>query len=338
MKISFLLYCARSGSTFFASQVAKWAENVVVLPEFRLPQILLGMTEAQCMALSPNGLQRLFSQDIQFDNLGFCLGQQQLLAQELSGRGRRAVFCGVLEAYRRTHGTTGSHFLVKNGRLIYQMTELLDVFPDANLIEVLRDPRGVVNSMSTTKTVYSYGGAMAGGDPLRALDEWKQYRLASLRLRDQRSSQAVKVLFEKLVSDDAYATGLIERHFGVRQSESAGLNLSALESNLHPRANASADSNRSDSWKFELAEHTGMAIEALLGDSLTSAGYAPYFSVNKTEQEIQKAVANLRLLSRKRRAVHYFKTTMHWLALLPKRPAKVFYRIRQAWRTRIDRC
>lgn len=179
---------------------------------------------------------------------------------------------------------------------------------------------------------------MAGGDPLRALDEWKQYQLASLRLCDQRGIQAVKVSFEKLVSDHAYATGLIERHFGLRQSESAGLNLSALESNLHPKANASADSNRSDSWKFELAENTGMAIEALLGDGLESAGYVPYFTVTKTEQEIQKAVANLRFLSRKRRTVHYFKTMMHWLSLLPKSPAKVFYRVGQAWRTRINRC
>ena len=179
---------------------------------------------------------------------------------------------------------------------------------------------------------------MAGGDPLRALDEWSRYQLASKRLRDDDGSQAVKVSFEKLVSDDAYATGLIERYFGLRQSESSGLNLSALESNLHPRANASADSNRSDSWKLELAESTGMAIEALLGDSLKSAGYPPYFSVNKTEQEIQKAVANLRFLSRKRRTVHYFKTMMHWLSLLPRSPAKVFYRVGQAWRTRINRC
>lgn len=337
MRITFLLYCARSGSTHFANQVAKYSANTVVLPEFRFVQMLLRKSEEQCKALSAPQIKRLISSDMQFDNLGFSSHDIEDFCLAVAGKGRRDIVLSLLQRYRDMKGFVGSHFVVKNGQLVHQAEALVNVFPDASLVEMVRDPRAVVNSMMRTKTVYSYGGFMAGGDPLTAARLWLGYREASDELKALREEDYLRISYERFVADNDFSRSLIESICRESVIEGDGMSVPLKESSLHRLAQLPSDETRSVAWQHELALNEGIAIEVLLGGELTKAGYTPFFTNGLSKAEIVQAVVTADRRSKRLRYKHYLRTIMYWARASLVTPSQVVFRVGEAIRSRCHR-
>lgn len=337
MRITFLFYCARSGSTHFATQMAKHSADTVVLPEFRFVQMLLHKTEEQCKALSPKQIKRLILSDMQFDNLGFSSVDIEDFCSAVAGKGRRSIVLSLLQRYRDMRDLVGSHFVIKNGQLVHQATLLAQLFPEASFVEIVRDPRAVVNSMMRTKTVYSYGGAMAGGDPLTAARLWLEYRVASDRLKAKLGKDYRRISYERFVSDKSLSRSVIE---GICRKSVVGggdISLPGKESSLHRLAQLPSDETRSGAWQSELPSKSGVAIEVLLGDSLMEAGYIPFFINGLSEAEIDQAVVTMERKSMRLRQMHYLRTIIHWARVSLVKPSQVVFRMGEASRSRRKR-
>ncbi|WP_158971898.1 sulfotransferase [Chachezhania sediminis] len=334
MRITFLIYCARSGSTFLANRIAENRSNVVVIPEFRLPLLLFWRSEDEIRGLDADGLTALFRRDMQMDNLGLDETRLAALATALAGQGRREILLAFLDAYRETHGLSGQHFLVKNAEVVFEEEAVRAVVPEADFLEILRDPRGVVNSMMNTRTVYSYGGPMAGGDPLRAAAAWLKHRRASAAL----SMPLTVIRYEDLMSDPESMDATLDALFGpageTATATPSGKVVSAKEQSLHKLVGKAADKGRNEAWKDAIPARTGMALEAVLGATMTEAGYVPHFTAGATEADIGAALSRQRLVGRAIRVRHLARTGMHWAREAMHAPGEVLFRIENARRAR----
>lgn len=337
MRITFLLYCARSGSTHFADQVAKYSADIVVFPECRFFQMLLQMREEQCKTLSPRQIKRLVSSDMQFDNLGFSLDDIDEFSLAAAGKCRRDIVVGLLQRYRDVQGLVGTHFLIKNGQLLHQAKALNEVFPDANFVEITRDPRAVVNSMMTTKTVYSYGGFMAGGDSLTAARLWLRYREAANQLKALRKDNYLRISYERLVTDNDFSQSVVQSISGDSMVGGAGISVSAKESSLHRMAQLPSDQNRSVAWQDELALSEGIAVEVLLGGELIKAGYTTFFTNGISKEQIARVVVTVERRSRRILCKHYLRTIVYWARESLVTPSQVVFRVGEAIRSRCHR-
>lgn len=335
MRITVLIYCARSGSTFLANQISKDRAGVVVVPEFRTPNLLLWRGEAEVRALDAEGLAALFRRDMQFSNLGLSEDETARLCATLAGRSRGEILEGLLDAFRTRHGLPGAHFLVKNGGLAFQADALREALPEADFLHIQRDPRGVVNSMMTTRTVYSYGGPMAGGDPLKAAELWLRHRAATRAIR----APVASLRYEALMTDPASAAKTLDALFGPPEGEAtpapaAEAVVSEKERSLHKLVGKSADRGRTEAWKTAIAPRTGMAIEALLGAALVEEGYAPHFAEGVPAARLAAALRAQRLRGRGLLAKHAALTGLHWAKESLKAPGEVLFRIENAVRAR----
>ncbi|WP_108838566.1 sulfotransferase [Tateyamaria sp. Alg231-49] len=325
-KITFLIYCARSGSTFLANGISERRPSVVVIPETRLPLLIIWRNEDEIRAMDVPGLRAFFDRDMQLDNLGLSEAQLQALAHAQAGQGRRALLLGLFEAYRSAHGLKGSHFLVKNARVVFEQKALREVLPEAEFLEILRDPRGVANSMMTTRTVYSYGGPMAGGDPLKAARIWLQHR----RAMDQLTEPVTQVRYEEVMANPATVAPLLTLLFGPEGKGAAPATaqiVSEKERSLHKLVGKEANASRLDAWKTNISARTGMAIEALLGEAMIKAGYRPHFTAGADADEIRAACAYQARVSKLLLAKHAARTGIHWVREAFKSPTQVLFRI-----------
>ena len=66
----FLLYVSRSGSTFFANQLARRSSDVVVLPELDVVNLLCDAGDDQLQAMSSQEIAQFVELDERFQQLG----------------------------------------------------------------------------------------------------------------------------------------------------------------------------------------------------------------------------------------------------------------------------
>lgn len=325
-KITILVYCARSGSTFLANWISERRSDVIVIPETRLPLLVLWRSEAEIRSLDAKGLRAFLERDIQLHNLGLSDEQLHEFAVTQAGQGRRAIFLSLLDAYRSAHDLQGNHFLIKNARLIFEQVALREVIPEAQFFEIIRDPRGVVNSMMTTRTVYSYGGPMAGGDPLRAANIWMQHRHAMAQL----TAPITQVNYEQFMRDTDSIEPLLCDLFGPKEEAGAPVAtkvVSSKERSLHKLVGKDVNVGRLAAWQTNLTPRTGMAVEAFLGDALTEAGYTPHFTAQASAKDIASAQKWQSLISRVLLVKHATRTAMHWIREALLNPNQILFRI-----------
>ena len=268
--ITFLTYCARSGSTLLASRISSHFSGVVVLPEFRLLQLLSWRSESRVQSMSSHDLRKLFKRDFQLSNLGLTEKQLKAISEEIAGQSRAEILNAIFEAYRSSHGLEGDHFIVKNGAALFEFDALLSIFPNAQFIEITRDPRGVVNSMLNARTIYSYGRAMAGGDPIKASRIWRRFTEASQHFKATYPNKMTTVSYEDLLNNEPSTLSIIgdslkksvDTHSPKGQATAPVV--SAREEGLHKLVHQQNEPSRAFAWKEDLQHDAGVAIEQTL--------------------------------------------------------------------------
>ena len=156
----------------------------------------------------PETNQTPVSSDMQFDNLGFSLDDIDEFFLAAAGKCRRDIVVGLLQRYRM-QGLVGTHFLIKTVSFCIKQKFQRSI----SGCEFCRDnahPRAVVNSMMTTKTVYSYGGFMAGGDSLTAARLWLRYRKAADGCSALRKDNYLRISYERLVADNDFSQSVVQ--------------------------------------------------------------------------------------------------------------------------------
>lgn len=323
MRFSFLVYAARSGSTFLARQLSSATADLIVLPEFRLPYFLLIRSEANVRALGSEGLHTLMGLDPQMpDSLGLSREALGRIAA-VSAEGTRSILECVTKEFAAAHGVSSGHTLIKLGGALAFRDRISALFPQARYVHLLRDGRGVVASLLNTEKAYFPGEDMGRGDVVHCAKGWNRH-LNQVRRAEEEGAPILTVRYEDLSADPAPVVAAVldflEAKPAAGSHRPSYYRVSEAERGLHRNVDGPALAQRARAWESSLAPWQGIAAEWWTRRSLGRHGYAPWFRAKVAGYRQVAAVCRAWL-------VHLW-TTLRYLvrriALLPRQPRRFF--------------
>ena len=279
---AFLVYANRSGSTLLSTQLSKRVDpqHLLIVPEFRFLEYLFDIGDAKARALTPSAIAMMVEDDRQVEaNLRVPRDELIAILQSTIGEGLRVKLDRVLQAYlaRNSPLVEPEVVLWKWGNAATYVHEIRTLFPEAAFVHVVRDGRGVVNSLLRSESPYFPGEDLARGSTLHGVHHWK----SSLK-RNRRPARAgmelVEVRFSELVQTPDEVCSYVEGSLGLagelaKQRGVPTFKVSAREEGIHRLVNESPRNERIDAWQTELAEWRRFVVEHDAGRELQALGY-----------------------------------------------------------------
>ena len=331
LKFAFLVYVSRSGSTLIARNLAAHARELLVLPEFRLMDVLMAEGEDNVRAMSAERLARVLRIDRQIGELA-PLEEIDDIAAACAGRGIRAVIETLAERYLARHaperaGATTA--LIKLGTLVYVAEPLLALFPEARFIHTYRDPRGVASSMLHNQRPYFSQQKMGRGDPVYIAGYYARFMKAVRALAERAPVHEVR--YERFCAAARDELVAIAEFLGIAYQDEAiapSFAIAAAEQKIHRLVDKPPALERVNAWQTELPAWAGLAIERRLGPLLSELGYEPHFVTRTPPREARWLLARAQLSHARLTAEHYLRR----LAFYRSRPSWLGNRLKLALR------
>lgn len=267
MRLTYLTYCPRSGSTKLSQMLA---DRCVVVPEFRTPIRLAERASGD--ASTPADVEAVLAADVQLEeNLGFD-GPARARVASLAQPGLAGVARAVVTEWAERNAIDApSSALLKLGRLVEYIDFVLEADSSARMLFIVRDPRAVVRSMHGSRPPRGEGDlTFSHGNPYFAVRMWRRrlaaYERAAVRYRDR----VAAVRFEDLGDPSelervASFVGTVDQTIPFMVSE--------REQTLHTKVDRSFDVGLNRQWQDELSARTVRNIEALCRHDLSRWGY-----------------------------------------------------------------
>lgn len=276
MKVAFLVYDSRSGSTLFSRELSARFGDVFVTPEIGF-DTLLRMDDAMLRKQGwPSTLLRMY-QGHEFINLK--IPYERVLGLVEPKEGALTISDGIkaiLHEYARENGMADCQWIVvKNGSHLRYWRVIQKLFKnEIPLIHVVRDPRAVVNSKLRTARPYYPGEVMAWGGVFLASIRWKQY-VAGIEEARAAGMNICEIRYEDLVDDIGTVMELVSGFLKLA-SEVSGVSYSVpeREKSIHKLVLSSGfERERTEAWANELLTWDRLKVEAVCGKEMKKLGY-----------------------------------------------------------------
>lgn len=188
----------------------------------------------------------------------------------------------------------------KRPRYVQAMPALLDMFPDAQFVAIVRDPRAVVASMKKLGWLDSwYDGTVAGG-----VDRWLHaVRAGRQGLRRYRDDQLLEIRYEDLVDDPAGVLSHMCTFLGLSHDAlDAMLQFhrgdtdipTRMRSKYHPKLMQPVTDAALQSWNSVLTLEEVAFIEQTTSREMAHYGYEPQGNGVAIPDELFDSYANFR--------------------------------------------
>lgn len=178
------------------------------------------------------------------------------------------LFAGLLDAYARQHDATcGGEKTAAHFRYV---DRLLDWFPDARVVFMVRDPRAVVASLVALDAPWAQGTTRTHAEL------WRAAAAAALRWRDHPQVDIVR--FEDLVADPEgvlqdLAPRLLGRPFDPKWIADRSADVTARLDNGSLLSNAPVDPSRASAWRDRLRPVDEALVARACRDLAVPLGY-----------------------------------------------------------------
>jgi len=278
MKLLLLLYVPRSGSTFLASLIAQHFDRVLVLPELRLPRLLMTQDVAHGAAARQTLLD-LVGSDHQFAALDLSMPEVEACIERMDGYGAEAFLLELARAIARKRNLDPAYVLYKCGSAGRYWARLRERLPNAQFIHVYRDARAAVNSAMRSERPYHRGQKMGRGDPWGRARAWQSF-VASMARHSAEGEPLHEIKYEDLCAAPERLLQELADDLGISRGagDGAGFAVAPAEQAIHANLERGAMPERIDAWQDEMPAWQGLVVECLAGEQLRGRHYEPYFS------------------------------------------------------------
>lgn len=288
IRLTFLLYFSRSGSTMLANQIAKLMPDVLVFPELDFVGDLFAYGDEYVRSLSAEKLFQLLSKDEKLVDIGFSESIWRELVVKCEGEGVIFLLTEITNLYARQSGQGQPQVvLFQRGTLLSVAQDILEIYPSARFIHIFRDPRAAISSIVRVRSasfVKFDRQRMGRSDAIGLGKNWIKYTGRVNGLENSHPDNVMQVRYEDLCAHKESHLQEISEFLKVDYStveEGAhGLIVGDDEGELHKYIDKPPMLERLNAWREELPMWQGYLVEYVLGDRLITTGYAPYFSTN----------------------------------------------------------
>lgn len=293
-RFNFLTYANRSGSTIFAKRLAHYAPDLLVMPEFRSPGVLLAYGDEALRQMTAAALYEVLAMDTQLtESLKLEPSDVRTLARNNVGAGIRSLLDDIASLYATTVERS-RHIVLLKGSLAVRYPEVIrTVFPDARAISIVRDGRAVANSMLRTPVLWHDSDQMGRSDVFYCANHWRQALDDATLLAA--SVPLLEIRFEDLLDNELALLRDVCSFLGVPFESGGGqrpsFQVSEREQKLHPLLTEDLAPDRELAWQSELKRWQGVALESRVAEKLEAYGYERHFTVGLRPRERLLAVS-----------------------------------------------
>lgn len=188
----------------------------------------------------------------------------------------------VYQAYISSFFPSATRWGDKNPNYLVHLDTLLDIYPSAKVVHIVRDPRAVYSSV---KRKWSKEGRKVGPNSMTAsgvvVNRWR--KVAQVSREYAASKRYMEVKYEDLLSRTAEVLAAVAAHVGVSFDDRM---LAFHDVNtqkklvptkfrvIHQKTFQPVDSDRIDGWKSEISSAERYHLEFALSDELRQFGYS----------------------------------------------------------------
>lgn len=272
MKIAFLIYDSRSGSTLFSREFSARFERVFVTPEIGFDR-LFARGEGWLARLGWEKVLRTLYSGHEFRN--FDVPYERALSLVKGQSLADGVRILIAEFARQHKREDAQWVVVKNGRHIRYWKKMKGLFgDDLFFLHVVRDPRAVINSKLRTRRPYHPEEVMAWGGVAPAAVRWKSY-VNSIGDANANGVKTAELRYEDLIND---VSGTLHRLAGLLGIFHGGgrwnYQIPDAERSIHGLVLAKGiDNRRAEAWMSELSSWDRCRIEAICSPEMVRLGY-----------------------------------------------------------------
>lgn len=277
VKIAFLVYDSRSGSTLLSRELTAAFDNILVTQEIGFDTIFSGGEEALIRHGWPKVLRQLYNGN-EFLNFGVSYDSALRLFRDMDRQ--PGVYEGIhmlLRAYAELQGRADVDWvIVKNGSHIRYWRQILQYFGGESLfLHIVRDPRAVINSKLKTVRPYHQGEVMAWGGVVPAALRWKSY-VNSMYAAGTQGARVCHIRYEDLIVN---VSDMMNAVSGLLQASPAGSKgtyaIPEAEQAIHKLAiEEGIVAYRSQAWLKELSRIDRLRIEFVCSKEMAKMEYA----------------------------------------------------------------
>lgn len=267
----FIVGCGRSGTSLLRGLLNRHPEVAIPLESLFIVDYLRAARRTSTADLLP-----MLVREVELREWGLAptledLGEVQTIGEAI-GR--------LHELYAQSRGKR--RWGQKTPRFVRHLELLLEHFPDARFIHMVRDPRAVSSSLIRSDVHRS--------NALYAARRWRMDVKAGLRFENEHPFRVLRVSYEELVSDELEALDRIceflelESEGQWRTSAPGSEEYSAFYDRIHAKLDQQTTDEYVDRWKQDLSRREMEVVESVVGELLGQVGYEPMTTRRKVSR------------------------------------------------------
>jgi len=271
MKLVFLVYDSRSGSTLLSREIAAQFPDAYVSPEIRF-DALFGRPAAWWRHAGDGRVRQLLEAGRVPQKLE--LPDSAIERMSSKARGIRPLIEDIVAGAAAREGRREPAVaVIKSGRHLRAARRILAEIPEAQFVFVVRDPRAAIGSKLVTDRPYVPGQKMAWAGPFAAALQWQWYGRLARRLA--RAAPVHAVRYEALLADPVGVLEALAQFLSIpRALGGVRYRVPEAERAIHGRVLAEGlDASRAAAWRAALSVEDQAVIEILCGSEMRRWGY-----------------------------------------------------------------
>jgi hypothetical protein len=270
-QLVFLCYLNRSGSTLLAKKLDE-LEEVDVGIEEDFPD---GIRRGKIVNINNSTeLERYLDAIEKSGKFGYWKVTRKELSDELNKHDLPIKYNQVLKSLLALYFKESSRNVIVHKKALYFLhrKKIKDLFPDAKVIFISRDPRGIYNSQQSSK------GSLSGEVMQRDVVKFAAaYKYSVLRLKKWLDDpNFLMVRYEDLVQDADSEIGRISTFLEVANSRKEGdyyKKIPTTQRHLHRNLKSDLIEERTTAWKNELKSIDLEFLQKALRDYMGEMGF-----------------------------------------------------------------
>ena len=277
MKLAFLVYDSRSGSTLLSREIAASFPGVYVSPEVRFDSLFGRGPGWWREARDGRVLRRLESARVP-EKLALPPAEVQRLSAEAGG-----VLPLIDALVARAAASQGLAMpdvaVIKSGMHLRASRRILADAPNARFVYVVRDPRAAIASKLETERPYVPGQKMAWAGAFAAAIQWRWYGRLAHSLGRRAPLRTVR--YEALLENPDVVLEDLSGFLGTPRGTGGGrYGVPVAERAIHERVlTPGLDASRASAWRSSLSREDQAVIEMICSGEMRRWGYEPELQI-----------------------------------------------------------
>ena len=272
----FIVYHARSGSTFLANLLIKHAD-IAIPPETNFVTSILARYPKQQIENKDDleNVLEIVGRDMKFSDWNIECATIETLLEKALPISIRDFVLSVCTMYKNDNFPEAGVFGIKKGSYIRYYEKIIEIFPTSKFIRIIRDGRAVFNSGK--HSIQSGTGKPFEVDPFKAARDWCETLRLLKEAKKNHDDTMLIIHYEEMIEAPEQVIKTICDFLNVSYDPQGAKDrryvIPERYGNLHQNTEKSAIATRISAWEKSLSSEEVKAFESVAYRELMAEGY-----------------------------------------------------------------